>query len=345
MRHIRPGAPAHWLAMAVAWLLALASPLAAARCAGPALQLLPLAPQVWWVAAATGDSDASNRGLVSNLVLVREGDGAAARLWAVGSGPSPAWGRALACQVQAQLGGTVTDVISPWARPELVLGVVGLRQAAAAGQAVRHWAHAAVAEAMAAQCPHCVDRLRQRLGSAAADLGDDPIHLPDHLLQGEQGRLGPFGWWRLQRSDERWVTVWRIAPAGAPVLWLAHGLLQGSGPPDGRDADLALLLRANQRLAALAAADGPSARFVGEQGPVLAADAPAVHARYWAGLLASARAAVERGDDETAPAPGWPGLPAGWTSQPWHGINWQRAWRQVEPEVLAAPPAAAASRP
>jgi len=58
----------------------------------------------------------------------------------------------------------------------------------------RHWAHTAVAQAMSEQCPHCVDRLRLRLGAAAVDLGDDPIHLPVHLLLGEQDRLGPFFW-------------------------------------------------------------------------------------------------------------------------------------------------------
>lgn len=329
-------------------LLALTTPLAGAVCPGPALQIQRLAANLWWVPAATGDSDAHNRGQVSNLVLVRDGAGKSLRWWALGSGPSPAWGRALACQLRTRLGARVTDVISPWARPELVLGVAGLRGAGEAAPALRHWAHADVADAMAQQCPHCVDRLRVRLGAAATDLGDDPIRLPDQLLHGAQGRLGPFDWWRLPRADNRWVTVWRIAPAGAPVVWVAHGLLQGAGPPDGRDADLALLQQSSAQLALLAAADGPAARHVGEQGPLLAADGPAVHARYWADLLASARAAVDRGDDETAPAPGWPGLPPGWQAQPWHAINWQRAWRQVEPAVLAAPlarPAGAASRP
>jgi hypothetical protein len=244
--------------------------------------------------------------------------------------------------------------------------VAGL-QAAPGGGALRHWAHADVAAAMVQQCPHCIDRLRQRLGPAAGDLDGDPIRLPDHLLQGSQGRLGPFDWWRLPRSDGRWVTVWRLAPGGpsghnshgshrghsgqgtaaAPVLWLAHGLLQGSGPPDGRDAALALLRDATAQLAALAAADGPAARFVGEQGPLLAADAPARHARYWGDLLQRAEAAVLRGDDETAPAPAWADLPPGWAAAPWHALNWQRAWRQAEDALLApgAPMPAAAAAP
>ena len=159
----------------------------------------------------------------------------------------------------------------------------------------------------------------------------------------ESGQLGPFAWWRLPRSDGRWLTVWRLGLPGQPVLWLAPGLLQGEGPPDGRDADLAMLQHASQRLVALAAADGATAVFIGEQGPLLAAEAPAQHAAYWAGLLATAEAAVLRGDDELAPAPAWPGLPPAWASQLWHALNWQRAWRQVEAAVLAAPPEPAAS--
>lgn len=357
----------------------------AADCPGPALHFEPLAADVWLVPAAAGDSNADNRGQVSNLVLVREhtagqarrarqaqaagptagpaagggavgraGGGEGARWWLLGSGPSPAFGRALACRLQQRLGAVVSDVISPWARPELVLGVAGLpgaraglgvgvgmgvgmgtgAESAASARAVRHWAHAAVADAMAEQCPHCVDRLRLRLGAAAADLEADPIQLPDHRLHGEQGVLGPFLWWRLPRAGGRWLTVWRLRHA---PLWVAHGLLDGHGPPDGRDADLALLRDASRRLAHWAAADGPSARFVGEQGPPMDSGAPAQHAAYWAGLLATATAAVARGDDESAAAPGWPGLPAGWAGQPWHGLNWQRAWRQVEPQVLAAP--------
>jgi len=349
-------------AVLVAGLATLAAAPALAACQGLPRPLQALAPGVWWLPAASGDASPANRGQVSSLMLVRQGQGAGARLWAVGSGPSPAFGRRLACQVRRQLGARVTDAISPWSRPELVLGVAGLRAASAPGAArpaeaaalapaalpgpVRHWAHASVARAMAAHCPHCVDRLRLRLGPAAADLGDDPIRLPDQLLHGESGRLGPFDWWLLPRAPGRDLTVWRLARPGQPALWLAPGLLQGAGPPDGREATLALLQQSSTRLAALAEADGPAARFIGDQGPLLPAGAPAAHARYWAGLLAAAEAAVLRGDDEAAPPPPWPGLDAAWAAAPWHALNWQRAWRQAEETVLApaeppAPPARA----
>ena len=203
------------------------------------------------------------------------------------------------------LGLRLSDVVSPWARPELVLGVAGI-----AG--VRHWAHASVADAMAEQCPHCVDRLRQRLGAARADLGDgpgaDPIRLPGHRLQGEQGLLGPFAWWRLPRADGRWTTVWRLR---RQPLWAAQGLLNQGAPPDGRDADLALLQQSSLALAALARPDGSAARFVGEQGRPMDSSAPARHAAYWQALQATAAAAIERGDDEAAAAPPRRRCPAG----------------------------------
>ena len=307
----------------------------ASRCPGPQLDFKPAGPGVWWVPARRGEADAANRGQVSNLLLARSGGGSLARLWALGSGPSPALGAALACQARQRLGLPLTMVISPWARPELVLGVAGVQRVQ---PDARHAAHAAVAEAMAAQCPHCVDRLGQRLGAAAADLGADPIRLPTLRLQGEHGRLGPFLWWRLARAEGRWVTVWRLR---SQPLWLAPGLLTEGSPPDGRDADLAALLPSLQQLAALAQQDGAAARWLGEQGGWMGAGAPLAHAAYWQALKAAVGSAIERGDLEAAAAPALPAGPgwsAGWAGHPWHGLNWQRAWRQMEPELLAAPP-------
>ncbi len=312
--------------------LALTAPLAA-TCSDTGLVLQALGPQRWWLPAQPGEADAANRGQVANLLLTRQGR----RLWLLGSGPSPAFGRLLACQLKAQLGLVVTDVVSPWARPELVLGVAGLGP-------VRHWAHAQVAQAMTSQCPTCVDRLRQSLGAAADDLGDDPIRLPDRLLRGSQGRLGPLRWWRLPRAANSVVTVWRVPAASGPV-WLAPGLVQGAGPPDGRDADIHTLALANGRLAARVAADGSTARFLGEQGGLLPATTATLQQRYWQALLAQVRSAIENGDQDSAPAQRWPGLAEAWASHPLHDLNWQRAWRQIEPLVLGGPGAAPASWP
>lgn len=331
---VSQGNPVRRIARLAALVLGLAAvPVVAhaGACPGPLLRIETLSAGRWWVPAQDGEADARNRGQVSNLVLATDPDDPR-RLWLLGSGPSPAFGRALACQVRRQLGRRITDVVSPWARPELVLGVTGLGP-------VRHWAHADVAAAMAEQCPYCVARLRARLGASASDLGRQPIPPApprSRQLQGEAGTLGPWHWWRLPRSAGRVVTVWQSGD-----LWFAPGLLNGSGPPDGRDADLALLAASAGRLAQLAttvfaAAQPP--RFLGEQGaPMGDGDAPRLHQAYWQDLLAQARAAIERGDSDTAPPPAWPGLPTAWAGHPWHALNWQRAWRQVEPEVLAAP--------
>ena len=162
--------------------------------------------------------------------------------------------------------------------------------------------------------------------------------LPAQQLQGESGRLGPLDWWRLPRSAQRGVTVWRVRAA---PIWIAHGLLKADGPADGpadgRDADLALMAASSERLVTLAAADGAAARWVGEQGPLADAGAPQRQAAYARALLVHARQALLSGVDEAAPPPAWPGLPAGWAADPLHALNWQRAWRQVEADYFVAP--------
>jgi hypothetical protein len=314
-------------ALLLAVVLGAAMPAQAkARCPAPQLRFDRLGPAQWLVAGQVGEADAANRGQVSAILLVREGQ----RLWAVGSGPTPHFGKALACQARQQLGLAITDVISPWARPELVLGARGLAQEGA----VRVWAHESVAQAMTEQCPHCVERLKARLGGAAADLGNDPVLIPRHLLQGEEGRLGPFDWWRLPRSVGRWTTVWRVR---GQALWSAPGVWWGDAPPDDRDADLVMVRDSAARLWALVQRDGAQVRLVPEQGPVQGPQAARLAADYGAALLAAALAAVERGDLETDAAPALPGMPRAWANHPWHSFNWQRAWRQTEARLLAAP--------
>lgn len=298
-------------------LAGLAWPVAAAprvpACPGPALDFRPLAPGLWWVPGAPGDADADNRGQVSNLVLAPLGR----RVWLLGSGPTPAFGRALACQVQRRWGRPVSDLISPWPHPELVLGAAGLGP-------VRHWAHADVADAMAQRCPTCVGRLRLQLGPAADDLGDDPVRVPGQLLQGDQGRLGPWRWWRLSRGSGFPVTVWQH---GQTSVRFAPGLLWGEGAPDGRDAELQVLAASSLALDHLPGAlRAEGLQWLGEQGPP-AADLPQRHQRYWAALQQAVQAAQDRGDLEAAPAPSLLQVPA---SDPRHALNWQRAWRQLE---------------
>jgi hypothetical protein len=287
--------------------------------AAPVLRFVPLGSGLWWVPAAVGDSTEDNRGFVSNLLVARDGR----RLWLVGSGPSPAFGRALGCRLQQHFGQAATDLIDPWARAELVLGNAGM-------PAVRTWAHRQVAVAMGVQCPHCVQRLRERIGGAAVDLGDEPARLPTLLLDGTHGRLGPFDWWALPRAEGRVVTVWRHRASGVAS---AHGLLWFDGPPDGRDADLQTLAASTARLADLVPA---AARWVGEQGPPGPADAPQRQAAYWQAVLEAAARGVAAGELATE-LPGLPGWPEAVTGHPRHPLNWQRAWRQAEDRLLKEP--------
>ena len=291
----------------------LAAPMAQAQ---PPCQRLPmqaLAPGLWLLPAAGGDSDASNRGHTSHLLLARDGP----RLWAIGTGPTPAFGQRLRCTALQRLGRTPTDALVPWAHAELALGAHGLA-------APRLWAHAQVAEAMAEQCPTCVDRLRQRLGAAAIDLGDDPVRAPTRLLHGAAGRVGPFDWWVLPRAQGRVVTVLRHRASGVAM---AHGLLWGDGPPDTRDADLPLLQAALQQLVALAPV--PS-RWVGESGPLLDGAGVAAQRDYLQDLRRAAADGVRQGLVDQPP----PALPG--AAHPRHALNWQRAWRQAETPGCAA---------
>lgn len=296
---------------------------ATATAAAPACQTLPLqrlGPGLWWVPAPAAEADAHNRGHTSHLLLARDGP----RLWAVGSGATPVLGQRLRCTAQARLGRVVTDLITPWAHAEVALGAAGLGE-------VRHWAHHQVALAMAEQCVHCVERLRQRLGSAAADLGDDPVRLPQRLLQGPGGRVGPFDWWVLPRAAGRVVTVLHHRASG---VVMAPGLLWGDGPPDTRDADLALLHAGLLQLPRLVPA---ARRWVGESGPLLDAVAVGWQAGYLQALRHAAQRAVAGGGAETEPpdlSAFWtdppPPLVKAWTAHPRHALNGQRAWRQAE---------------
>lgn len=297
---------------ALRWLAALSAcvPMwAAAAC--DRLAIRPLAPGLWLVQAGAAETDAGNRGQVVNLVLARDGP----RLWALGSGATPVLGSRLRCTARQSIGRFPTDLVTPLAQAEFALGAAGLAPA-------RHWAHAQVADAMASQCPHCVERLRQRLGASASDLGDDPVRLPARRLSGPAGRLGPFDWWALPRDGDRVATVWRHRASGWMV---APGLLWGDGVPDLRDTDVATMQASLARLLAL---QPGLARWVGQTGPPLDATGAADQLAYVRALWRSAVDAAERGQDlgEVPPMPGTP-------SQR-HALNWQRAWIQAEDQRL-----------
>jgi hypothetical protein len=282
----------------------------------PLLEPWPAGDGLWWVRAQRGDADANNRGVVSNLLIVRDGR----RVWAVGSGPSPVFGRALGCVVQREIGQAITDVISPWPHPELVLGAAGLPQA-------RHWAHVDVADAMRRQCARCVLRLRQRLGAAAADLGAAKARLPERWLRGSSGQLGPLRWWRLQRAPGVPVTAWQVRGG----VLTAHGLLWSGDAPDLRDSRVDTMRAATQQLAAI---PGDAAMLMGEQGEPARADELDAHIAYWSALAAEVHSAQSRGDDATTVPTTLPGVDASRTKGTAHALNWQRAWRHAEDEAM-----------
>jgi len=325
---LRRGAGALWWLL---WAASLHGTADASVCAGPAVTLARLSPDLWWVAGAAGDGDAHNRGVTSNLLIVHE----RGRTWLLGAGPSPAFGKALACHLKARTGWVVSDVIAPWPRPELVLGQAGF-------PAARSWAPVPVAATMHERCPRCVARMRLRLAEAASDLGPDPVRRPGHLLQGEQGHLGPFQWWLLRRAEATPVTVFRLRNR---PLWVAHGLLWGEGPPDLRDAELPAMTASYQRLATLAAPDGPAARWLPEQGPWLPADGPAQHAAYLRALVATVQQAQQHGGLETDLPARLPGTAPVMNQGLRHGLNWQRAWHLLEDSAFdPASPASAVAR-
>jgi hypothetical protein len=311
-----------WLGLAIAAALGPAAAQQAAPRAPGALRvpLVALADGLWQVEAAGGDGSADDRGRVSNALLAvddRQG-------WLIGSGPSPAFGRALRARLEARWPGRRWTLVSTWAHPEAVLGAAGFGAAARVG-------HVEVVHQMAARCAGCIERLRLRLGAAAGDLSDgDIVRLPEQRLTGERGHLGPFDWWRVARDSRTTTTVWSHRASG---VVFAPGLLWGHGAPDGRDADIAALALATAALDGLPGRPHP-ARWLGEQGPLRDEEAQAQAARYWQVLLTAVDAALEDGELGARAPLRLPGVAESFTRDPRHALNWQRAWRQAESRWL-----------
>lgn len=298
------------------WVMA-QSALGACPAGAPSLQAL--GPDLWWIPGAAGDSTPANRGRTDNLLVLRR-DG---RVWLLGSGASPAAGHALACVLRERLGWRVTDVVNPWARPEVVLGNSAF---AHASTPARLWAHDEVAQAMQRQCPRCVERLHQRLGAAAVDLGPQPIVIPPLRLQGSQGTLGPWQWWRLERAPGSVVTVWHVRGS---AWWWAPGLLWSDGPPDLRDAHTATLASSLAHLDELTQDAPEPPRWLPTQGEPLPPDAPRTQHFYVRRLPWLAQQRQDSGTLETDPPP-VPDGPAYLSQGERASLNWQRVWRQVE---------------
>jgi hypothetical protein len=280
-------------------------------------RLVPAGRNLWRVPAAEGESSPSNGGVVTQLVLVRDG----ARLWLLGSGPTPTFGAALACRVAHELGQAVTDVVNTRAHPELAMGN-------SAFPGARVWALPDVADAMAAQCGTCMERLRAQLGPAGASLDPALIRVPTQHVGGKgatRGALGPFRWRAVPRAPG--VRTLVLQPRGQALL-VAQGLVWVGGIPNLRETDSATLLASLRRLRAMAAL----AQVIGEQGETGGIGDIDSHIAYLGALREAVRRHVERGDDEAAALASIT-LPAFATRAGYaafHPLNGQRVWREFE---------------
>jgi hypothetical protein len=289
----------------------------------PALRRIGV--DVWRVDAARGEPHESNRGVTIQSLLARDGT----RLWLVGSGPTPAFGAALACEIRRVLGSTVTDVVNTRAAPELAMGN-------AAFDGARLWALPDVIAAMRVRCEACRERLAMRLGAAGASLEPAQIRVPSVPIASRgisAGQLGPFAWRALEREPGERVLVLRHRASGMVV---AQGLLWADDVPDLRDT------RSDTLLASLRALERFSrgAQLLGEQGGVARPSAVAAHIDYIEAVRGAVEERLSRGEVQGASGAGIE-LPAfaelpGYAAR--HVLNVQRVWRELELRSFDAAP-------
>jgi hypothetical protein len=277
-----------------------------------------LSPDVWLLPASIDESNASNSGFISNMVLVRGGP----RVWLVGSGPSPDKARVIQCAILKQLGLEVTDLINPRSYAEVTLGN-------SAFATRRIWAHEAVAKQMQLRCSQCVERLAARLGGQSngiASLAD--VRLPTQLFSGGHGIVGPFEWWLLERGklEPTLLLRHRFSP-----VWITSGLVWNNITPDLLDADLQLMLRQlsfiEQRRPGL---------LVPEQGAAGTKEMLTEQIKYWQQVQTQIKAELGKASPVVTPDQ----LADQSTFKQWplfqerHSLNLQRAWRQLEEASL-----------
>jgi hypothetical protein len=276
---------------------------------------------VWRVEGAPGEPDETNRGVTIQLVLVRDRD----HLWLIGSGPTPAFGAALACAIHRALGRRVTDLVNTRAAPQLALGNVAFADA-------RLWALPDVIDAMRVHCETCRQQLEARLGATGKSLRSDLIRVPLKRVAPEgvgAGRLGPFEWLALARVPAERVLVLRYRRSRVVV---AQGLLWAGDVPDLRDTRSDTLLASLRVLRTWSA----GMRVLGEQGEPSPASAVSHHIAYVESLRQAIEPRVIRGDVQGAAGvdvelPAFAGLP-GYAAR--HPLNVQRVWREFERTIF-----------
>ena len=304
---------------------------AATHCRSSAAQALPslekISPHLWRVAAITGEPNADNGGLTSQLLVATEGQ----KVWLAGTGPTPAFAQALACTIRRVLGRRVTDVINTRAAPELVMGNSAFSTA-------RLWALPPVISAMHARCLQCQTRLKARIGAAGASLVPGTIRVATRPITAsppglpEPFFLGPFEWRALLRAPGEYALVLRHRQ---DRLVLAQGLLWPGDVPDLQDTQIETLTASWQQLFDFAGDDA----LLGEQGNLASASDLRLHTDYLAQLRAAVWAALQSGQSfdpasDILALPGFQGLPSYSLRHP---LNVQRVWRELEPKIFDAP--------
>jgi hypothetical protein len=284
----------------------------------PVLQRV--SPHLWRVAAQRGEPDAVNRGETTQLVVALEASSSGARVWLIGSGPSPAYGARLACVVKLATGQAVTDVVNTRAAPELAMGNVAFPQA-------RLWALPDVIATMRARCVTCLERLKSRIGVAGDSLQNDLIRPPDSDV--EARRLGPFDWRSLPRMKGENVLVLRHR---ADRIVVAQGLLWDGDVPDLHEALIDVMVPSLRALQSFS----KGARLLGEQGELTQPSAVGQHLRYVQQLRTAVWAQLQRGEVQgasgfTADLPEFASLPSYAARHPLHV---QRVWRELEPAMF-----------
>jgi hypothetical protein len=297
-----------------------------AQCSVGVVKLQKLSNGVWLIPAAVADSELSNLGLTSNLVLVVEKN----RLWLIGSGPSPVVGRQIDCAVKRLLNRKVTDVVNLRPYAEITLGNTVFKAATI-------WSHDSVAALMKEQCPRCVQRMLARIHTDLDfELNKSAIRLPDKVFMGPSGSLGPFEWWMTLRQPGQPTTVLLHRPSG---IAMTSGLVWVQSTPDLRDGEVRSMLLATKALSDWLQAQPPAKQTVmllPEHGELLPLSALATQTRYWLDLKQSIESALVANIDETqvdelAKSSPFSGLKL---FKPRHSLNMQRAWRELEQEWL-----------
>ena len=294
------------------------------RAAPPAMPLPPTlhaaGSDCWWVEAARGEATPDNGGVTAQLALLRDGE----RLWLIGSGPTPAFGAALAEAARQACGQGVSDVVNTRATPELGLGNSAFPQA-------RLWALPGVMALMNARCRECLARLRSHIGAAGASLDPAAIRPPTLAVGGagaSSGTLGPWAWRAFDRGPGERVLALRHA---GQQLVVAQGLLWAGDIPDLRNLRVDALRDSLVALQDWAGSD----RIVGEQGGLADAAAIGRHIAYLDALRAAIEPYLARGDLWGAAGgielPAWAAAP-GYAAR--HALNVQRLWLELEPTIF-----------